>query len=360
MKTKHILFVARSFQMGGQEKISASILEYLFDNNYHITCFACIFTPSFMSESLKKKGVTFHTGSIFDLYKLMKSFNFDAVYMCAEFYSALVLLLAVLCRIKVRITHTHQTQSETKKWKLLIKNYIFRPIINLLATQRLACSTPAGHFLYGFHTSFDWVKNGIDIKNFTFNPKQRRQMRQDLKLENKFVIGHIGRFYPTKNQLFLIDILAEMQQLNSSAILLLVGKGESEQALKNRVKSLDLEQKVIFYGETKTPSLLYQVMDCFVMSSSSSEGLPLTALEAQCSGLPCFLSDTIPIETSVINTTFLSLQQGPKFWAKQILEYTVNFKRKDESLAIEKAGFSTKMMLKTMKEKYFDTIYEKK
>lgn len=359
MQTKNILFVARSFQMGGQEKISASILEYLADNGYHITCFACIFASSFMSENLEKKGIIFHTGSAFDLYGLMKSSHFDAVYVCAEFYSAIVLLLAVLCGIKVRITHTHQTQSETKWWKLLIKNYIFRPIINLLATKRLACSTPAGYFLYGKHTPFEWVRNGIDIKKFAFDLKQRKEMRQKLGVENKLVIGHIGRFYPTKNQIFLINMLAEMQKINSSAILLLAGKGESEQILKDQVKLLELEHKVIFYGETKNPASLYQAMDCFIMSSTGAEGLPLTALEAQCCGLPCFLSDTIPTETAVINTTFLPLQKGPKFWAERVLKYSTDFERKDESKTISKTGFSTDVMLRTVKEKYFDTIYDK-
>lgn len=345
--------------MGGQEKISASILEYLADNGYHITCFACVFSPSFMSENLGKKGIFFHTGSAFELYKLMKSSRFDAVYMCAEFYSAIVLIMAVLCGIKIRITHTHQTQSETKRLKLLIKNHIFRPIINMLATQRLACSNAAGEFLYGKGQHFKWVKNGIDIQKFSFCPQQREEMRRRLGVENKFVVGHIGRLHPMKNQLFLIDVIAELRKRKPTTVFLLAGKGDLKNEINDKIQRLNLKQSFVFVGETDSPSLLYQAMDCFVMTSIYGEGLPVTALEAQCCGLPCFLADTISKQTQVLNTHFLSLKNNPNFWAEQILKYTANFNRKDESQTISKAGFSTEAMLKTVKEKYFDTIYDK-
>lgn len=360
MKKKNILFVARSFQMGGQEKISSSILEYLSENSFNITCFACIFAPSFMSEKLARKGIVFHSGSVLDLYKLMRKEKFDAVYMCAEFYSAVVLILALIAGIKIRITHTHQTQSEKKYWKLLVKEYVLRPIINTLATDKLACSNEAGYFLYGKRTRFEWIKNGIETDQFAYNLSQRQEMREKLKLHNRFVIGNIGRFYPTKNQVFLLDIMAELLKQHSASILLLAGKGETEPILRERVQKLGLDENVIFYGETKNPALLYHAMDCFVMPSLGAEGLPLTALEAQCSGLPCFLADTIPSQTAVVNTIFIPLEKGAAYWADQIWRHSTNFARKDESHIIAQKGFSTQNMLEYVKVKYFDSIYVEK
>ena len=126
------------------------------------------------------------------------------------------------------------------------------------------------------------------------------------------------------------------------------------------LQKLGLDENVIFCGETKNPTLLYQAMDCFVMPSLGAEGLPLTALEAQCSGLPCFLADTIPSQTAVVNTIFIPLEKGAAYWADQIWRHSTNFVRKDESHIIAQKGFSTQNMLEYVKVKYFDSIYVEK
>ena len=168
------------------------------------------------------------------------------------------------------------------------------------ATKRLAVSSKAGKALYGSYP-YEVIKNGIDCKKFSFNAEQRAAGRERLNLKDKFVIGNISRFSKEKNQMFLLDIFSSIYNRNKSAVLLFAGSGKTEQTVKDKVKEKGLEDSVLFLGEQADCSYLYQVMDCFVFPSKT-EGFGIVAIEAQSSGLYCFVSDGVPDEAVICNT----------------------------------------------------------
>lgn len=115
------------------------------------------------------------------------------------------------------------------------------------------------------------------------------------KLSLKKHPEYAGRFSDQKNHSFLLDIFQAVHQKNPNTVLLLFGVGELQEAMKNKARTLGIEDAVIFYGASNEMNKMWQAMDVFVMPSLH-EGLPVTGVEAQASGLPCVFSDAITKE----------------------------------------------------------------
>ena len=181
-----------------------------------------------------------------------------------------------------------------------------------------------------------------------------------MKIENRFVIGHIGRFCNAKNHKKLIEIFEQVYKQCRNARLLLVGSGELQEEIKQLVEQKKLEDVVIFYGATtKVPELL-QAMDCFVLPSLY-EGLPLAGIEAQTAGLPVIMSDTITREVKVSDLAhYFPLKSSAEEWAEEILKVkSEQPERRDMSEEIRKTGFDIKEISKLMIQKYISLCENK-
>src|SRR5699024_5001288 len=139
------------------------------------------------------------------------------------------------------------------------------------------------------------LPNGIELNKYDFNPTVRDEIRKKLDLEGKYVVGHAGRFSDQKNHSFLLDIFQKIYEKDKNTIMLLFGVGELLELIKKKAARLGIEDAVIFYGTSNEMEKMWQAMDVFVMPSLH-EGLPVTGIEAQASGLPCIFADTITRE----------------------------------------------------------------
>ena len=181
-----------------------------------------------------------------------------------------------------------------------------------------------------------------------------------LGLENKFVIGNIGRFCYQKNQTFLLDIFAELVRQKPESRLLLVGEGEEEKALRNKAEILNIEGQVLFYGVSKQIECLLWAMDIFVFPSHF-EGLGIVAIEAQAAGLPVIVSEFIPQEAYITEQVKrLSLQDSAKDWANKIV-YTESSIAGREHYAdvVQRAGFNILDVTYKIKKYYKDRLAKK-
>lgn len=202
-----------------------------------------------------------------------------------------------------------------------MRNRILCFPIRFLNCYRFACSRAAGEFLFcpqQTGRSFYLLPNAIDRKRFSFNSSIRRQVRETLSLNDAFVVGHIGRFVPQKNHRFLIQVFHKVAADIPAARLLLIGDGPLRNEIQDMVHNRGLEQKVIFLGQrTDIPDLL-QAMDLFVLPSIY-EGLPVSCLEAQASGLPCLVADSVSRETAYgSNFHFLPLNDDTA-WCQAVI-----------------------------------------
>ena len=119
---------------------------------------------------------------------------------------------------------------------------------------------------------------------------------------------------------FTIDIFEELYQRDQNARLLLIGTGDKEKALRDKVQKKALEEAVLFLGNREDVNELYQAMDIFVMPSFF-EGIPVTGIEAQFSGLTCLFSDRVPSEVDFSgNCVFIPLSANKSVWVRKIME----------------------------------------
>jgi len=164
------------------------------------------------------------------------------------------------------------------------------------------------------------LNNAIDANNYAFDLGQRRQIRESLGIpEGTFVVGHVGRFHPQKNHTFLLDVFRELQK-KTNAVLLLVGNGDLRSDMEKKAAELHIADRVIFTGVRNDVPYLMQAMDCFVFPSLY-EGLPVTMIEAQASGLPCVVSNAVPMECDVTGlVTYVSLKEETSVWAECVMK----------------------------------------
>ena len=229
-----------------------------------------------------------------------------------------------------------------------------RKVIAHYATDIIGCSQEAGEYLAGkkgFSKKGIVLNNGIDAYKYEFNVAARNEARKNLGIENKTVIGHIGQMYYVKNHEFLIDVFYEYQKTHKDSVLLLVSDGPDRNKLEEKVKGLNIEEKVLFLGfRDDIPNLLF-AMDCFVFPSIH-EGFPLTLVEAQAAKLPCLVSESITKKVKYNdNFEFLSINQSTKLWCNKIDEL-LKYDRSsvDNSLIIEQ--FDIKNIAKKLEQIY--------
>lgn len=220
--------------------------------------------------------------------------------------------------VPVRITHSHSTRLNMPWFKRLIFRILYHSM-TVNSTEFFSCGENAGRFLFG-KNPFTVVPNGLDTSRFLFDIEVRQNLRKQLGVDDYTKIyGHVGSFRRPKNHTFLIDIFEKIYGRDSSARLVLIGSGELYDNVRNQVKQLDLEKNIIFLGQQSNVNQWLSTFDVFLMPSLW-EGLPVSVVEAQCSGLPCVVSDVIDHDVDLTGQVkFLSLDHSAKYWADEIL-----------------------------------------
>lgn len=241
--------------------------------------------------------------------------------------------------VPVRIAHSHNSATEpTLKGK--VKGILAKGFPKY-ATHFFACSELAGQFMFG-NRNFTIIKNAIDLSHFQYNEEIRAEIRAELDLNDKFVIGHVGRFCTQKNHKYLIDVFEQVYKRNSKAILLLIGKGELLEEVKTYVAEKSLSESVRFLGVRNDVNKLYDAMDVFVFPSIF-EGLGIVLIEAQESRLMTVCSDVVPKEANVTEYyKVISLQESPERWAEEICKYADGYEKKDVTDKIRNTGYDIK------------------
>lgn len=271
------------------------------------------------------------------IQKLFKENNYKIVHSHMNTLSFFSLYGAKKVGVPNRISHNHSTAGKGETKKNIVK-YLLRPLAKIYPTDLCACSKHAGNWIYGKKANYRIFNNAIDLEKYKYNPVERRELRRELGLNGKKVIGHVGRFCYQKNHDFLIDILYEVLKKDENVVLLLIGEGELEKEVKNKVKKIGLENNVIFLGRRAEAYKYYQAMDVFVLPSRY-EGLGMVAIEAQAAGIPTICSTEVPKEAKILDSTHFAKDLTD--YVKYILE-SFDIKQRDTSNELRKAGYDIK------------------
>ncbi|MEI2436130.1 glycosyltransferase family 1 protein [Priestia megaterium] len=242
----------------------------------------------------------------------------------------------------ITIAHSHNTSSGSGLSAFVKNSFQFR--IRFIADYLFACSLSAGKWLFGegacAKNNFILLKNAIDTKKFQYNEYTRMAKRDELEITNKFVIGHVGRFHEQKNHTFIIDIFKGIKQKKSNAVLLLIGDGELKKEIEKKVQDLGLTDSVIFTGIRSDIPELLQSMDLFLFPSLH-EGLPVTLIETQASGLPSLVADTVTQEVRLTSKIkYIPLDSHIDNWISEALKYENESDRNTDTIKdLTKAGY---------------------
>lgn len=222
--------------------------------------------------------------------------------------------------VPVRICHAHNAPHGFDA-KMIIRTYFKKRMMPYL-THLFMCGEESGKWLYGEKNKsrFIMLNNAIDAAVYSFDASKREKMRRQLDLTGELVVGHVGRFNPQKNHPFLLDIFAALLKKEPNAVLLLVGGGADMPKIQAKAQELGIAERVRFLGVRSDVADLMQTMDVFVFPSLY-EGLPVTMVEAQASGLPCIISDKVPPECILTEglVNIMPLSANPEAWAEKIL-----------------------------------------
>lgn len=248
--------------------------------------------------------------------EILKINKYNVVHCNMANGAFLYLRIAKKMNVAVRIIHSHQNKASDKlahSIRNVPLNYIGKKYSNVF----IACSKEAGDYLFK-NKPYSIINNAIDYEKFYFNKKNREIYRKKYNLQNSFVIGHTGRLCNQKNQMFLLNIFIKIQKIKKDCKLILIGEGESYIQLKKFASEKNIEENVVFLGAQENISELLCAMDVFVFPSLY-EGLGISILEAQVSGLDCYASTEVPRASDISgNVCYLPLDEM-NIWIDKIL-----------------------------------------
>lgn len=251
------------------------------------------------------------------LYQILKDHpEYKIVHVHAYTIGYFCLRTAKKAGVPVRIAHSHSNGIVHDK-KYYIK-LLMQKLFLLHATDFMACSEEAGKYLF---KGKDYVvlNNAIDSSKFIAQIDVRNNLRKEIGLSDKFVVGHVGRLCPEKNHMFLIDVFAQIKKMKENAMLVLVGTGPLEQEIKQKVSDMGLTDSVIFLGNRKDMNRIYQILDIFIFPSLF-EGLGIVAVEAQAAGIPVIGSEGLPPEIEITPLFHrIDIKEGARKWAELAL-----------------------------------------
>lgn len=242
--------------------------------------------------------------------------------------------------VSTRIAHSHSTRGKAGMLGR-VTDFLQRPIYKY-ATDWFACSKKAAYWLYPKEAvdagKITIVPNAVDAERFRFRPEIRSRMRNELGVKDSLVVGCVGRFRPEKNQAFLLTVFKSLLNKCPNAVLLFAGDGPNEKEVKQKAVELGIRDKVIFLGLRSDIPELLQAMDVFTLASLW-EGLPVTGIEAQASGLHCVVSDGVTEEMDALKMVdYISLDAPVAEWVDRLIE-AASQKREDTFEKMKLSGY---------------------
>lgn len=373
MKKIKVLHVTSCFQYGGTEAYIMNNYRAIDKEKFSFDFWIFQEENSPYKSEINSLGGEVYNGEVPDLrhifsfiFSLVKHIRnngpYDVVHSHVNIMNAWVMLAALIGRVKIRISHSHDTSGKDTR-NILKKIYyqILGYMINFFATDHLACSMDAGNYLYGkeyFSLYGEVVNNGITVSDFlNKNDMAVSKLKREYKIpENNLIIGNITRFESKKNQDFIVEIFKKLVEIEPNSTLILGGvDGGQLYYIKEKVSMLKMEDKVRFIGVRKDINQWLNLMDIYLFPSLY-EGLGIVLLEAQAAGVKCIASTGVSKEADIGLglVDFINLNKGPKYWAEHILKTPKRdiISLNDIYTAFDKSGYSVKASIKRVEKIY--------
>lgn len=264
--------------------------------------------------------------------------------------------------VPIRIIHSHNTKEGGSKFHEYIHrfNQLF---INKYATDFYACSDLAARWMYTrkqyINKNFTIIHNGIDLYQYKFDDESRWKLREEFGLKKEqLVIGNVSAFRIPKNHVFLLEIFAEFLLFQPDTHLFLVGDGDLRLRIESKIRELNISENVTLTGVRKDIPNLLSMFDVLLMPSLH-EGLPVSVIEAQATGIPCVLSSAITSECKILDTLiFKSLTDSKQKWCDAITQDAHVGRVLHAEKLVADVGYDIRFVSKMLLERYFKRLSE--
>lgn len=338
-----ILQIVPSMRYGGVETVVMNYYRHLDKTNLQLDFGTYTIVDELRSEIEANNGKIYFVNNknkhplkrFNDVYQLAKCGKYDIVQVHSDSASLFLdLLAAKIAGTRVRIAHSHNTNCFVK-WQ----HYLLKPFIRFVANEKFACSDAAGKWMFG-NNPYKVIINGIDFNKYGFKEKTRKTVRDNLNWKDNVVIGHVGNYQKSKNQIFLVKMLPALIAKYPNIKIGFVGTYSDE--AKSFVEENTLEQYVDFLGIRKDVQDVLQGFDLFCFPSLF-EGNPSAVTEACASCLPCIISDqTFDAMCKInFNKYFYHLPLDINAWVNKVSELIDENNKRIPLTAkeIEESGF---------------------
>lgn len=319
-----VLQIVGSMHPGGMENFIMNLYEHINPELVHFDFVVHMKRPGDYCDKIEEMG-----GTIYELPRLtshpvknlksLKSIVKEGNYNIVVRHTANALITPQLIACKIAgaktVCHSHNTTDPRKGL-----HYLCRTLMKASTDIRLACSAQAGKWMYS-NLDYTVIHNAIDLDRFAYNGAASDEIRREFNCEGKHVYGHIANFIDSKNHMYLLEIFRKLVDIDPLAICFCLGDGLNRPKIEQRIKELNLENHVVLAGVRRDVPEFMSAMDVLIFPSIF-EGLPLTLIEAQASGLPILMSDTITDDVIVTEGLIekKSISASPMDWAERALQ----------------------------------------
>lgn len=325
---KRLLCIVGVMDMGGAETFLMKLYRELDRNKYQMDfCVSTGLTGCYEEEislmggrifKIPKKSENFIQYSK-ELRKIYRSEKYERVLRIgADCFCAIDLWIAFFSGVKIRAFRSSNSGTIQNRLISFLHKMLRIPLTSI-ANVKIAPSRLAAEYTFGKSrvkkNQIIYLHNALDVKQYEFNENNRRNIRKQLNIGNEIVIGHIGRFNKQKNHEFLINVFNKLK--NKNLKLILVGKGELENQIRDRIEELQIADKVILAGTRKDIPKFLSAIDLIVFPSYF-EGMPNVIIEAQVNGIPCIISSTITKEVNITGLVEFLPLDDINLWTSEI------------------------------------------
>ena len=368
---KRVLCILANMNAGGAETFLMKIYRQLDRTKYQMDF--CINVPNkcfYEDEIISLGGKIYRIPSKSESFQLYKKKLFEVVNSNGYKYvlriasnGASFIDLKIAKRAGASVCAVRSSNSsDGKGLTVKIAHRLGRFLYGKYVDVKIAPSDLAAIYTFGERAYKDGdvkiLHNALDLDVYKFGLEERKRVRAEFGIkEFEILCGHVGRFSPQKNHDFLIDIFSELCKEHSNYKLLLVGNGELEERIRKKCADKGLQDKVIFAGVRSDIPAVLSAMDVFVFPSLY-EGMPNTVIEAQATGLPCVISDTITKEAKITDLVrYTSLNNPVGSWASELLHQEFEKRNREQYNSVaRKQGYDIKQCVSQFVETIFGTI----
>ena len=145
------------------------------------------------------------------------------------------------------------------------------------------------------------IPHGVDVARYPVaDLEAKRAAKRALRLNpDALVASYVGRFENPKNESWVLDLANATRGQFPNLHFVMVGGGPNEPALRDRVDSQNLHDRVHLFGHRDDTPALYAATD-LLMLPSAREGFSLVCAEAMCVGVPVLRTRTSGVAETVV------------------------------------------------------------